>query len=218
MTEQNEGCSYAGCSEMAIPKPKGEIVGAVVITAFISFFVLLATVNVVFFRIAMLASVLWLLFVGAILALGAKEEGASKLLVKFMGLFAKRHFVESGTSEGGDRAVRFGYRFFGRRFCYLQIAVKRIESVVWNTGQASDLAKRDMNDWQVVVWFDHEDSAKREEWSRKPDQDLYIVGPSGKREDTAALGLELIAFLNRAGATLLRVADENKFVRKEEVG
>jgi hypothetical protein len=48
----------------------------------------------------------------------------------------------------------------------------------------------------------------------KPDQELHIVGPSRRKQDTAALGHEFVSFLRKAGADLVHKAD-NIYVRPE---
>ncbi len=76
-----------------------------------------------------------------------------------------------------------------------------------------------MNDWGVVLWFDHDDpveSEKRREWPR-PDQDSYFVGPGRPKEETAAFGRELLAFLERAGVMLVQGKDDCTFDRKSNI-
>jgi len=76
-----------------------------------------------------------------------------------------------------------------------------------------------MNDWHVCLWYDHQKPAeakKRMKWSKKPEQDVYIVGPSRRRDDTAAFGHQFVTFLRNAGVTLTQI-DRNTFeARKTE--
>jgi len=73
-----------------------------------------------------------------------------------------------------------------------------------------------MNDWSVVLWFDHGDPVKsqRNQRFRKPDQDVHIVGPSRRKDLTTAFGHSVLEFLRQAGADLVPGEDEFTFVRK----
>ena len=118
-----------------------------------------------------------------------------------------RHFAEISAQALSSREVGFGYELFGRRFLKQAIRVDRIETVEWRTGQATDVAGRDMNDWHVFVCYDHCDPAKsekRRKWAKKPDQDVYVLGLSTRKEKIEALGMELVAFLQAAGASLVQ--------------
>jgi hypothetical protein len=81
------------------------------------------------------------------------------------------------------------------------------------------MAGRDMNDWTVFIWFDHHDPARSEKKKRrkyrKPDQKIYCVGPSTRKERTEALGLALVAFLRDAGADLVPADIPDCFARRE---
>jgi hypothetical protein len=76
-----------------------------------------------------------------------------------------------------------------------------------------------MNDWHVVLWFDHNDAAKslRQNMLRKPDQEVYVVGPERRKKTTEAFGLSFVEFLRAAGVMLVPGEKENCFVRSASV-
>ena len=138
------------------------------------------------------------------------DGGISAYLTNRLADLVGRLFVES---DGKRVAVRFGVQVFGRRLIQKEVPLKAIESVEWSTGQATSMAGRDMNDWQVCLWFYHSDPEKRERQKhfRKPDQEIYIIGPSGPKDRTAALGTAFVNFLLASGAELVP-ATESSFL------
>ena len=95
----------------------------------------------------------------------------------------------------------------------------KVESVDWRAGQASGMTGCDMDDWHVALWFDHDDpikSEKERQWHPKPEQDVYIVGPTRRKKDTASFGMEFVGFLRQAGAALEQGEDDCTFTRTTE--
>ncbi len=203
-------------SEMRIPRPLGAIIAAWFLTAFIGFFVWLGVYNL-WHGAAIIASILWLLLVGTIFGLGCKYEGSRKLLIELLGIYSRRHFVQSLPRENGPAEIRFGYRLLGYPFFYLRVPVDKIESVDWSTGQASHQAGRDVHDWSIGLWYQHGDPEKtkrEQQWSRRPEQEVYIVGPPDRKEITTALAQSFLEFLGAAGARLVQGENEHTFVRQ----
>jgi hypothetical protein len=202
-------------SMLVIPKQKRGALGATVIIAFILFFVVLSVINLLN-HVAMIASAIWLLLVVLAIWTICKMDGLARVLVNVLGCFASRQFVESLCEGAGHARIGYGYELFGRRYFYLTVPVEKIALVDWHTGQGSERLGRDINDWNVVVWYDHDDPVERQkrEGTRNPDQDLCIVGPSGPKSEIAALGHSLVDFLCKAGASLRPGKDECSFVRK----
>lgn len=203
-------------TELPIPRLRREYVLLVVAAAFVGFFVAIAAYNLLH-GVAIVISVVWLILVAAGIWGSYKAGGSlARWLVNIRGGLAPRHFVES-VSDGADPAeIGFGYEWFGRRHFYLRLPIGKVETVQWHPGQATAMAGRDCNDWHVALWFDRDDPAPREAWSIKPDQDIYIVGPSRRRVDTEAFGLALVEFLRETGADLVPGKDECTFVRRAE--
>jgi hypothetical protein len=95
----------------------------------------------------------------------------------------------------------------------------KIESIEWSAGQATGQMRRDMNDWHVSIWFDHDDPTKSESKRRiglrHPRQDVHVFGPSRPMAVTKAFAHQVADSLIAAGAPLS--LDENghgPFVRK----
>jgi hypothetical protein len=202
--------------EMPIPKSRAGAVSQFVVTLLVLAFVLLAILNLCN-GVGIVASSIGLVFIAMMIGSAATEEGGlRRFLINRLGELFGKLFVVSHFSDAEPGAIRFGFRLLGHRFIQQTIPVGRIESVEWNTGQATARAGHDMNDWHVVVWFDHNDprkSEKRGNWP-KPDQDLHIVGPSSQKERAEELGLSLVAFLRDAGADLIQGTTANCFVRR----
>jgi len=205
-------------TQIKIPKPLGEVVGAYVITSFIVFFVAVAVSNL-FHRIAIIPSLLWLILVAAVNIGSLREIGGRRNLVDLLGSFSRKHFAEIVETGVNTRDICFGFKSLGRRLFYESVNVSKIESLEWRTGQATGMAGRDMNDWHVILWFNHDDPAKSEKqkkWHRKPDQDLYIVGPFRSKKATASFGRDFLSFLEKAGVALVQGEDDSTFIRESK--
>lgn len=199
--------------EMPIPKPYSEVILSIVLTSFVLFFVSLAILNLVD-RIAVIPSILWLLYVSLIIQFRCKENGIYGFFINFLGKFSLRQFVERNqTTE-----IRFGYQLAGYRLLYFKIPVNKIESVEWKPGQASERAGRDMNDWYVSLWFDHDDPIKSQKklGLRKPDQDVYVVSSARRREDTEFFGMAFLNFLQESGVFLSPVGEDKTTFSREK--
>jgi hypothetical protein len=169
----------------------------------------------------MIASVIWLALVTTMLWTPSKRAGGlRRFLTNCLGELFGRNFVEAVSLDAPAKEIRFGYELFGHRFIQRSVAIDKIESIECKTGQATDMAGRDMNDWSVCLWFDHGDPVKSEKkrksriW-RKPDQNIYTVGPARRKEITEIFGLSFVAFLRAAGAQLSGGEKSSYFVRSK---
>ena len=201
--------------EMTIPKARSDTVWESVFTFIVVFFSILGIVNLTN-RVAIIPSSIWLIFVASIIWNGCREAGSvRRYLADRIAIFGGRAFVLYPSDQGNPARIRFGYELFGRRVFQRDVRVDRIESVVWNPGQATSMAGHDMKDWHVVLWFDHcnPEKSKKDHMLHKPDQELHIVGPSRRKEDTSALGHEFLAFLRKAGVQLTQGEADNVYVR-----
>ena len=201
--------------ELPVPKLKRAAIGAAMLTAFILFFVLLAIYNLYSWT-AIIPSTIWLLLVGFVLGGFIKTDGWEKFATDILGAFSRKEFIRTIRWENSKTDFQYGFRMFGLRFLYFSIAVERIESIKWNTGQASHMAGRELDDWHVVVWYDHDDPAKsqKQHMLKKPDQDLYIIGMSGAKAETAALGNSLLDLLREAGAIFAQGENDCTYVQQ----
>lgn len=201
-------------SELPVPKFKRVVVGVGILTAFILFFVFLAIYNLRN-RMGIIPSTIWLLLVGFVFAGFIKTNGWKKSFTDILGAFSRNEFVRTVRRENAETDFQYGYKIFGKWFSYFTVGLKKIETVEWSTGQASHFAGRDMNDWQVVVWYDHGDSFKsqKKHMLKKPDKDLFIIGMSSAKLETAALGCSVLDLLRRAGATFIQGKNDCSFIR-----
>jgi hypothetical protein len=205
--------------ELAVPQSVREVVGtligAIVVTAFLLFFIFLGIYNL-FNGIAIIPSLIWLLLVGSVLIGFCKEKGSKQFATEILGAFSLKQFVQTICRENGQNEIQFGYWMFGHRFLYLTVPAEKIDHVNWHTGQASHMAKRDVNDWSVAIWYEHGDPIKsqKEHWRKNPDQEVYIVGHSGRKQEIETFGLALVEFLRKSGATLVQGENGCTFVRQ----
>lgn len=193
---------------MRIPKSRAEAAARPVVTVLVFCFTLGGVINL-FRGDAIIASSLWLAVVAFGYWIMCKDEGIRSYLIDYLGDVAGRHFVESTPESVRPAELHFGFEFLGRRFIQWRVALDKIESVEWKTGQATDMAGRDMHDWHVVLWFDHGDPNK------KKSRNLRIVGPARRKMKTESLGLVFVDFLRNAGAPLERCGAEGRFVRNQ---
>lgn len=204
---------------MLIPKSLSDTIIEIVLTVIVAFFTILGVSNLLN-HVAIIASSIWLAFVTLSIWSACKYGGGlRKFLINHLAVFSPRHFVESIPRENGPAEIRFGYQLCGLRLFHFRVPVDKIETVGWHTGQTTSMARRDINDWQVTLWLDHDDpvkSQKQQKWHEKPDQGCYIVGPSGPKKDTESFGLAFLDFLRGAGASLLQGEYDCTFVRKPE--
>jgi len=201
--------------ELQVPKFRRVVMGAVLLMVFILSFVLLAVYNLRSWT-AIIPSTLWLLLVGFVVGGFIKTDGWKKFATDILGAFAWREFIRTIRREDGSVDFQYGFWMFGQRFAHFTVVLGNLETVEWSSGQSSHRAGRDMNDWNVVVWYDHDDRAKsqkaRSYTSRQPDQDLYIIGMSGPKAETAELGRAVLDLLRQSGATFVQGENDCTFV------
>ncbi|MHB0960100.1 MAG: hypothetical protein ACYC0X_19805 [Pirellulaceae bacterium] len=198
-------------AEMAIPTSYSEFIFSVALGTIAVLATLMAVLNL-FFQVAIIVSCIWLAFIIWSIWTASKDDGGfRRWLINILGVFARKQFVESINHNAGSVEIHLGYQLFGCRLFYFQVPLDQIETVEWGPGQGGPRW------WQVCIWYDHHDPKKRlerQKWGfRKPDQDVYCVGPSMRKEKTEAFGLTFVDFLCRAGATLVRGTDDCLFVR-----
>jgi hypothetical protein len=199
---------------MQIPRACGETVFSYVLTTIVVVFSILALFNLAN-GLSVIFSLLWLFVVALGVWNSSKDEGLRQFLIAWIGDLAGRKFVEITSSEVESSELRFGVQFLGKRFVQKCLKLGKVESVDWSPGQATGMAGRDMKDWHVCVWTDQDDPAKRSSWSRKPNQEPYVFGPSRAKEKTEILAREFIDFLQDRGVRLIPGKSENCYVREE---
>jgi hypothetical protein len=202
--------------DMTIPKSRGDTITLHVFTAIAVLFALLAIVNLLILHVAMIASCIWLAFIVLMVWTGSQREDSFRVwLIGLLGDLAGSQFVDRSPEAVPRQRIYFCYRLLGYRIIQRTISVDTIESVEWSAGQATGIAGHDMNDWQVFLWYDHNDPAesrKRAKW-HKPDQKIMSVGPGRSKGVTDGFGSSFVAFLQEAGARLVQDETPNHFVR-----
>ena len=114
--------------ELAIPKSRREVIGVIAFEVFILFFVLLAVHNL-FQRVAIIASILWLLLIVAVVWSSCRKDGVKRFLIELLGAYSLKHFVRVVPPESGPARFRSGIGFFAIVFCTLRSP--SIRSKVW---------------------------------------------------------------------------------------
>ena len=186
----------------------------IVVSAVVVFFVALALSNLVNYEsvplFAIIGSVLWLLIVAASVKVNILDErGFHEFFLDRLANLAARRFVEFIPLHGDDLRVRFGFTLLGRDFNHLQIPRAKLASVGWYSGQATDLAGHDMNDWHVDVCYNREGFAYREE-------EVHVAGPSGPKHEADALVGSLVDFFRTAGIELHPTKNECEFATRKQ--
>lgn len=197
---------YLGVNNAIASMLEARKLGQFVISTIVVFFGLLGLVNL-FLWIAPIPSLLWLAFLTVSITPAAKQAGGLRpFVINHIGDLFGHKFVERDPSDTHPKCIRFGFQLFGHRFIQKCVALQKIESVTWHTGQASSMAGRDMNDWMVWMYFDGGD--------QKSNHSFYGVGPAVRKDRTEALGLAFVSFLKDAGVDLIQGEEPNWFVRR----
>lgn len=201
---------------MLIPRSRADDAFCFVITVIVVVFAVLALVDLCS-GVALIASSLWLALVTISIWTACRNEGGlRRYLINRVGDLAGQRFVEADPADAQPQHIHFGFQLFGCCFIQKSILLTKIETGEWRTGQATGMAGRDMNDWHISIWLDRDDPAltEKQRASLRPDQYIYCVGPSVRKEETEALGLSLVAFLREAGADLIQGETATCFVRQ----
>jgi hypothetical protein len=189
--------------EMPIPKVRSEAVFQCVIFSVVACFTFIASINLSRGE-ALIASIIWIALVTVATWTACKEAGGWRgFLINHLGDVLGQRFIESVPGS-----IRFGFQCLGHRFIQRSIPLDKVKAVEWTAGQATSMAKRDMNDWTVWLWFEHGNAAKTEamrKWpGRNPEQDLCGIGPSDRKKRSEMLGLSVVGFLREAGVDLVQ--------------
>jgi len=191
-------------SHLRIPKPVGEVVFAVCLDLFTLVFILLAAYCLIVpvALLSTIASAIWLLVIAWYTWANYATVGVKAYLTELGRAMAAYHFVEWLPRENLPAELRIGYRLFGRHFYLLCLPIDAIQRVYWSPGQASSLAGKDMHDWSIILRY-----ASDAAITQSIVHGIHVIGPGRRKEDAEAWCLGFIAFLNNAGAMLVREKD-----------
>lgn len=208
--------------KLAVPKSVRAVVGAVIGTVLLTVF-LLSSIYLAIYDLlhvqGIIPSLVWLSLIGLIFFATFRGERGKNVGVKFLGAFSRKEFVQIVNNEGRQNEFQFGYQAFGHQFLYFVVAADRIAQIDWDTGQISDRAGRDMNDWHIALWYEHGDPEKSK-WKkqyrlRHPDWDVHCFGPTGPKQKISAFGGDLVDFLRSSGISLVQGASDHIFTRPD---
>jgi hypothetical protein len=182
-------------SELVVPNSR---IGPLVVTIGCSVFMIFVVLAVrnLFTGTEFIASTLWLLLLGFVATSNIRESGWRSFFLGVLGAFASRQVLVVRRSDD-SRSLGIGFRLF--RFSVIQhrVPAHDIVSLSVHTGQASDLANRDVNDWSVGLWYLHHDDKRR--GTRRPGQEVVIIGPARAKPDSETLARRIAGFLDVSG-------------------
>jgi len=159
------------------------------------------------------ASVLWLLGEAFLIVMGIQEDGGLRRhLVNRLGVLTSSQPIVRVT-PGPDARITFGYRLCGRFRHARTIPVSKLTSIDWNTGQATSLAGRDMNDWHIAVWYHPPRLHAKTPTRDRSNGEVYLVGPIGPRAEIEPLARDLVSFLQDVGVPLVPGRNSCEFCR-----
>ena len=185
-------------SELVVLKSRAGPISAIIGTVIVVVFVWLAVRNLLH-GIAVIASTLWLLLIALVIIINVRDSGWRAFPVAVAGAFSRQQvlIVDSDSS-----VLEIGFRLSGLTIIEHRIRAEDLVGIRWNTGQASDLAGRDVNDWSVFLWY--RDPAKALMQNvRRPGQWPLVIGSPRAKSTTEALARRVIGFLNESGISVV---------------
>lgn len=217
-----------GRRELRIPRSfrehMGYVVGTCLLALIVVFFSALAVSHLRNFAstsaFVLVAAALWLLLVALGVGTSLVETGGiGAFVTAILGAFSRNQFVDVIAQASGRRILRHGFKLLGLPLYYRIVPLDRITLLKWSAGQATSLAGRDMNDWNVTIWYKPEPPVKvRYPVGCRPEEDLFIVGLCGAKNSTAAFGRDFVEFLVVAGLPMMQGENDCSFVPCEENG
>ncbi|MBI1321811.1 hypothetical protein GC170_01290 [bacterium] len=197
--------------DFPLPLPGGEGFGVIGISFLLATF-LLAVSNLTIFepagRLPKISSALWISMLMFMLVMDIHIAGGIAFWAKCqVARFAKVHWVRIVRNDPWPSTISIGFELFGRDFDRFRIALPDITKIDWTSGQATELAGRDMNDWHVALWYRKKRRSGNAIRSADEPCDLVLIGPQGTKEETAELGERLVRFLVESGVDLIQVSE-----------
>ena len=179
-------------------------------------FTILGISNVLLFQstqvVSIIASCLWLLTASWIIFENVRDAGGIRLyLVHLLRVYSKQHLVRA-VPDHDAKTIAIGYLMFGRFLTCFTIDVSALASVEWNSGQATAMAGREMNDWHVALWYRSSSSQLKKSFPGMRQEEISILGPSGPRVSIEAFGKQLVEFLGAVGVELTPGRNDREFI------
>jgi len=158
-------------------------------------------------------AVVWLVIVAALVVGPVVAEGGVRPWgTMVLGVFARRKFLEAATQKDGRIDLRYGFEMFNRRLILFQFDARTIVRVRWNSGQASDRARRDVGDWSVTIWSRRDDGLTASDPHHSRGELGRTVGPSQPKANADELGRSVVELLRGAGIELEPTDAGNEFL------
>lgn len=180
---------------------RGEFIAVVVGTPILVGASALALSNLIN-RVALLPSAVWIALMLFVLTVNIREAGFRPFCTSLLAAFSRRQLLRVCSGPDGS-TLEVGFKFLGSKVVQRRIQAGDLVALEWKTGQASEMAERDVGDWSVIVWYRHGDStreiAERERGLRRPGEVPLIIGPARPRQITESLAHRTLAFLHDSG-------------------
>ncbi len=217
-------------SRMNIPRNRRSFITGMVISIF--YFVIVVNIvdiaisNLTDYKLVSLLTIIWSLFLlltiaGYIIYCVFKEHGLRFYILNRLSKFSSRQFVEIIPQHSNDLIIRFGFSLLGHDFNHIQIPNTDIVYISWSSAQAKlyRLAGNYMEDWQVNLRY-RRNGSKRGADSGYYKEELYVVNPFARKNDTLTLGESLVEFFGSAGIELYPTMNEFEFttIKQNDVG
>ena len=202
-------------ADLRIPD-SGNALGATIGYSLVIVLTVLGACNLLLFQsshfVSILASCLWLLTTSWIIFENIRDAGGIRLyLVHLLRVYSKQHVVRA-IPEHDAKSIAIGYLMFGRFLTYLTIDVSALTSVEWNSGQATAMARRDLDDWHVALWYRSSSSQLKKSCPGMRQEEISILGPSGSRASVEVFGIQLVEFLGAVGVELTPGRNDQEFI------
>lgn len=151
----------------------------------------------------LVASVLWpsLIALWWYWAVGF-DEGFERYVANRQSEFSRNHFVRVSSSNGAPQRISVGFSFHGRDRFLLDIDAQGLSTISWSRGQASAMAERDFNDWQLALWCRPPEGSAKVRRPGMRDEDIWVFPYTGSRKKISRLGESLVEFLRSCGLQL----------------
>ncbi len=201
--------------------PQGGAGCFTIFAIFILFFVGVAAYNLMHFTaltpIQIGGSALWIFICVACVVDGIiSVGGVRRASVRCLGVFSRKAFAEVCQQLEDHPTFRYGFEFWGQDYEYERIEVARIETVYWNTGQATAMNGYDCHDWTVFISFWITDvSNPSDHGLLDPNRGLIDITPHLTKFRAIAVGRPVGDMLIAAGLPLRLRDDDRGFYRSD---
>ncbi|QGJ72364.1 Hypothetical protein PBC10988_40850 [Planctomycetales bacterium 10988] len=146
---------------------------------------------------AVLASLAWFLLIGWLCWGSIKERGIRRFFIDQLWCYADHDYIRAEPE-----AFHIGFRFFEKPVDCDLIRPKQIISIHWSPGQATAMAMREMNDWNLFIRY-LPDNHQRKVTRSDPPWELHVIELDVSQEEADAIGKAFIEFLQSHGLGLI---------------